>query len=142
MKRWMMSATALAVAAGLSGCLGDSGGSSSDGVVTPPAAAPQDIELSLLGRYSTGAYEVSAAEIPAFDPVNQRIFMVNARSGAVDVLDASNPATPTLVDSLATDIPGATINSVAWRSEEHTSELQSRPHLVCRLLLEKKKRKR
>src|SRR5690554_7574809 len=29
-------------------------------------------------------------------------------------------------------------NSLA-RSEEHTSELQSRPHLVCRLLLEKKK---
>src|SRR5436305_11648629 len=28
-----------------------------------------------------------------------------------------------------------------WRSEEHTSELQSRPHLVCRLLLEKKKTK-
>src|SRR5690554_7259044 len=30
---------------------------------------------------------------------------------------------------------------LAWpaRSEEHTSELQSRPHLVCRLLLEKKK---
>src|SRR6266498_5094758 len=27
------------------------------------------------------------------------------------------------------------------RSEEHTSELQSRPHLVCRLLLEKKKKK-
>src|SRR5690554_7712660 len=25
------------------------------------------------------------------------------------------------------------------RSEEHTSELQSRPHLVCRLLIEKKK---
>src|SRR5215813_14010899 len=29
----------------------------------------------------------------------------------------------------------------AARSEEHTSELQSRPHLVCRLLLEKKKKK-
>src|SRR5690554_1236807 len=29
----------------------------------------------------------------------------------------------------------------ASRSEEHTSELQSRPHLVCRLLLEKKKKK-
>src|SRR3989442_11753781 len=28
---------------------------------------------------------------------------------------------------------------VGGRSEEHTSELQSRPHLVCRLLLEKKK---
>src|SRR5690554_7008726 len=30
---------------------------------------------------------------------------------------------------------------VVDRSEEHTSELQSRPHLVCRLLLEKKKKK-
>src|SRR3989442_13671294 len=29
--------------------------------------------------------------------------------------------------------------AVWMRSEEHTSELQSRPHLVCRLLLEKKK---
>src|SRR2546422_7773882 len=29
---------------------------------------------------------------------------------------------------------------VAGRSEEHTSELQSRLHLVCRLLLEKKKK--
>src|SRR5207253_10440367 len=29
----------------------------------------------------------------------------------------------------------------ALRSEEHTSELQSRGHLVCRLLLEKKKKK-
>src|SRR5258707_5358392 len=28
-----------------------------------------------------------------------------------------------------------------WRSEEHTSELQSRQYLVCRLLLEKKKTK-
>src|SRR2546422_8612839 len=30
-------------------------------------------------------------------------------------------------------------SSFCWRSEEHTSELQSRLHLVCRLLLEKKK---
>src|SRR5690554_7025583 len=30
------------------------------------------------------------------------------------------------------------LNELAVRSEEHTSELQSRPHLVCRLLLEKK----
>src|SRR5258707_6398601 len=29
-----------------------------------------------------------------------------------------------------------------WRSEEHTSELQSRQYLVCRLLLEKKKKDR
>src|SRR5207253_8084918 len=32
--------------------------------------------------------------------------------------------------------------AVKQRSEEHTSELQSRGHLVCRLLLEKKKKKK
>src|SRR2546422_6215394 len=39
-------------------------------------------------------------------------------------------------------IPGATMSTlrVFVRSEEHTSELQSRLHLVCRLLLEKKKK--
>src|SRR3712207_7364901 len=31
-------------------------------------------------------------------------------------------------------------SGVSWRSEEHTSELQSRQYLVCRLLLEKKKK--
>src|SRR5690554_1487005 len=35
-----------------------------------------------------------------------------------------------------------TYSSGLQRSEEHTSELQSRPHLVCRLLLEKKKKKK
>src|SRR2546422_4018896 len=34
---------------------------------------------------------------------------------------------------------GARAQDAAVRSEEHTSELQSRLHLVCRLLLEKKK---
>src|SRR5690606_40029979 len=33
----------------------------------------------------------------------------------------------------------ATSPRCSWRSEEHTSELQSRENLVCRLLLEKKK---
>src|SRR5260370_22486184 len=45
--------------------------------------------------------------------------------------------------------PGLSIDSALWnwrgpkreRSEEHTSELQSHLNLVCRLLLEKKKRK-
>src|SRR2546429_6509510 len=33
------------------------------------------------------------------------------------------------------------VGAPSLRSEEHTSELQSRLHLVCRLLLEKKKKK-
>src|SRR5687768_17735013 len=41
---------------------------------------------------------------------------------------------------LAVDLVNDTSRHI-FRSEEHTSELQSRLHLVCRLLLEKKKRK-
>src|SRR5215203_6759433 len=38
--------------------------------------------------------------------------------------------------------PSCPCRSSGGRSEEHTSELQSRQYLVCRLLLEKKKKKR
>src|SRR2546429_5806669 len=46
---------------------------------------------------------------------------------------------PTFTANIAKDVQNTTIDSL--RSEEHTSELQSRLHLVCRLLLEKKKNK-
>src|SRR5260221_10972438 len=36
---------------------------------------------------------------------------------------------------------GRSESRLSWRSEEHTSELQSHSDLVCRLLLEKKKKK-
>src|SRR2546422_1278873 len=36
--------------------------------------------------------------------------------------------------------PLVVVHGIPLRSEEHTSELQSRLHLVCRLLLEKKKK--
>src|SRR2546422_4456629 len=39
-------------------------------------------------------------------------------------------------------IPAGILSEITYRSEEHTSELQSRLHLVCRLLLEKKKQTR
>src|SRR3712207_7374687 len=44
------------------------------------------------------------------------------------------------MDTIGTDIKVTTIQpGIVERSEEHTSELQSRQYLVCRLLLEKKK---
>src|SRR2546429_3128449 len=46
------------------------------------------------------------------------------------------------VSTVFTSMVTSTLDFVmSWRSEEHTSELQSRLHLVCRLLLEKKKNK-
>src|SRR3989442_8700827 len=43
------------------------------------------------------------------------------------------------VESTSDPLTRAYTKANIHRSEEHTSELQSRPHLVCRLLLEKKK---
>src|SRR6266498_4194645 len=53
---------------------------------------------------------------------------------------SSDPVDTSAATSL--DTLDATIGTKppAVRSEEHMSELQSRPHLVCRLLLEKKKK--
>src|SRR3989442_5341540 len=54
-----------------------------------------------------------------------------------------NHVAESYAEKLAPAIAGVWANGVetlrADRSEEHTSELQSRPHLVCRLLLENKK---
>src|SRR5690625_2018749 len=72
-----------------------------------------------------------------------------------EVLRPAHPVGSTEHHGLRLDWPGAqavslarplrrrsdTIDRPARRSEEHTSELQSRGHLVCRLLLEKKKKK-
>src|SRR2546429_6152048 len=49
------------------------------------------------------------------------------------------PTQPPSASAARTTVP-MDVASLAERSEEHTSELQSRLHLVCRLLLEKKKR--
>ena len=116
MNRWVLAATTSAMLAALAGCNSDS--DNDDAVVEPPAVVtPDSINLSFLGRYSAGIFAESAAEIPAFDPVNKRIFIVNAQKGAVDVLDASDPANPTLIETLtATGIAAdAVVNSIAYK---------------------------
>src|SRR3989442_10867911 len=50
------------------------------------------------------------------------------------------PRSPSSAAKSSTGFPSS--SGSRNRSEEHTSELQSRPHLVCRLLLEKKKKKK
>src|SRR5690554_7685015 len=62
---------------------------------------------------------------------------------AQELASSSLPPAATEREALAELRAYARRNTVnrSLRSEEHTSELQSRPHLVCRLLLEKKKKK-
>lgn len=72
--------------------------------VAPSVAAPptRGVDLSPLGTYRDGAFEVSAAEISAHDPGTQRLFVVNADPAdpGVDVLDISDPSTPVLVEAV------------------------------------------
>src|SRR2546422_6745067 len=51
----------------------------------------------------------------------------------------TRPSSPSAWCSDVRGVTRALLLAPALRSEEHTSELQSRLHLVCRLLLEKKK---
>src|SRR5215475_11272057 len=60
---------------------------------------------------------------------------VGSASASPSGLTSSKPTT----SSASGRGPGLALSSAGQRSEEHTSELQSRENLVCRLLLEKKK---
>src|SRR5947209_20066602 len=73
------------------------------------------------------------------------------RSSDLKAVSQSAPAASATASTAATVSPAPETSRTltgwagTWigapRSEEHTSELQSRQYLVCRLLLEKKKRK-
>ncbi len=72
-----------------------------------------DPQLRQLGIYETGLFDQSAAEIPAYDPNTQRVFVVNANSLTIDVLDISDPTNPTLINQIDVSPFGAVANSVA-----------------------------
>src|SRR3712207_7203758 len=77
---------------------------------SPPAAGPPDVDNPLV--------HMVVVEPAQQDPVRHaRVPMITRP--VFDVMPLGNSR---------------------WRSEEHTSELQSRQYLVCRLLLEKKKK--
>src|SRR3712207_8886013 len=60
------------------------------------------------------------------------------RSSAIDTSAARNTAVPGAVSQAKLNRAFSGSAGLPSRSEEHTSELQSRQYLVCRLLLEKK----
>ncbi|WP_432558982.1 choice-of-anchor I family protein [Granulicoccus sp. GXG6511] len=98
-------------------------------VTEPIVHSAPDAALSVtpLGTYATGVFAQSAAEIVAFHAKTQRLFVVNAAAGQVDVLDGRDAAAPTKLFDLQTAevqsedgsvIPaGAVANSVAIRPD-------------------------
>jgi hypothetical protein len=76
-------------------------------------AAKPSVELRVLGSYDHGGFDESAAEIVAHDPATQRLFVINAETSTIDILDISDPAHPA-ANLMAIDIEpyGDQANSV------------------------------
>lgn len=83
-------------------------------VSSPVTHSADDAALTLtpLGTYETGVFDESAAEIVA--PFGDRLFVVNAQAGAVEVLDYSDPTAITKEFTLSS---AGTANSVAIRAD-------------------------
>src|SRR5690606_40615416 len=95
------------------------------GGAAPAAAPPSPVVEPVSGRLPA-LPEPCAAVVQA---LFRRPRRWTSDDGAVLVLEPGGPPLPAEAFAIDSD-----------RSEEHTSELQSRENLVCRLLLEKKKK--
>ncbi|WP_425423477.1 choice-of-anchor I family protein [Shewanella fidelis] len=70
--------------------------------------AKNKLTAQLIGRFQSGIYGLSAAEIVDFHAKSQRIFVVNAQSGKVDVLDGSS----LLIDDVVTGSGALALNNI------------------------------
>src|SRR5437879_10653927 len=104
----------------------------SAGIIAATAAQAHNEQFIPVLVYRTGAYAPNG--IPFADGAADYVAMLNARDVGINGVKL-------LFEECETGY--ATDRGVECyeRSEEHTSELQSPMYLVCRLLLEKKKRK-
>lgn len=112
----------VALCAGLAACQGDNGATGAAGPAGPlgpagptgptgptgpagPAgddSADQSITLAKIGsfRNPSAGFDEAAAEIVAFDPATSQLYIVNAQSETVDIVDLSSPANPVLSATL------------------------------------------
>src|SRR5690242_21066116 len=95
------------------------------------SASPRDYA----GVVAPGGHRGHVVEGLAFD-------LLARRAGTAPGLPGGHPLEPFLERLELAALVGAVAAVPAGRSEEHTSELQSHVNLVCRLLLEKKKKKK
>src|SRR5690606_39707475 len=104
-------------------------------MTTPKKRPPNQVVLALM--YAGAALTAFAALFPFIDRATATVLADHIRAGY--------PAyEPGAIDAAVTAylILLSVVGALGLRSEEHTSELQSRENLVCRLLLEKKKHKK
>ncbi|CAM3603595.1 hypothetical protein VA7868_03489 [Vibrio aerogenes CECT 7868] len=90
----------------LAGCVSHSGTSGSS------ALSGQKVSLHKLGRYQTRIFDESAAEIAAYSPKTQSLYVVDGGENSIDVIDISDPASPVKRAELQAGALGSGIQSV------------------------------
>src|SRR5256884_6559401 len=99
--------------------------------------AAQPLDIFVMNADGTNVVQLTTDTTqerqPAWSPDGAKIAFASNREGKLHIF-TMNASDGSGVTRLTTGV-----QTDAQRSEEHTSELQSRLHLVCRLLLEKKK---
>jgi hypothetical protein len=71
-----------------------------------------EITMSFVSSFTNGVSGANSAEIVAHDPTTQRLFVANSIGKKIDIIDFSNPASMSIINSIDISIYG-NINSVA-----------------------------
>lgn len=90
-----------------------------------PAAALTGLTLEALGAFEGGAE--GASEITAYDPFSRRLFVVNAATKSIDVLDLRDPRAPQRIGNIPVAAFGDSPNSVAVHSGLVAIAVQAAP---------------
>ncbi len=75
----------------------------------------QEIELNYVGSFDPSGASTSTCEIVVHDPASQRLFTTSAVAGFLDIINFSNPASPTVVNSVDMNSYGG-VTSVAVKN--------------------------
>ncbi|MEE9424551.1 MAG: choice-of-anchor I family protein [Methylococcales bacterium] len=89
--------------------------------------AEAGVRLEPIGTFKTGVFASGAAEIVSHDPASQRLFVINASSQAVDIIDIANPANPVSVGSFDITAYGEQANSVAVNNGVVVAVVEANP---------------
>lgn len=79
-------------------------------------SSERTLSLTVLGRHYSGLFDQGGAEIVAYDPETQRLFVINAADATVDVLDIRNPSSPVKIANIDASTLGSGANSIDVRN--------------------------
>jgi hypothetical protein len=88
--------------------------------------ATNELNLNLLTSYSNGVSGTNSAEIVAFDPTVDRLYIVNSIAGKLDIVNFANPATPVAITSINLSAYGG-INSIVAHNGVVACAIESVP---------------